>query len=119
MNIKIAILSIITSLTIACQSAGLYIVSGGDFRTPFLTMTLNVTDISKPVSVLFSTRTLNKVSPFIVEIDDGSILTNICPNQSFAATNMTHQFSTLGYHKIRVFDNDQNPQLRADSTATS
>ena len=91
MNIKATITSIALAVVTTTMAGGLYIVSGGDFRIPSLVFTLDVKEGSETLPVIYSTRHDGLLNDYIVEIDDGTVLTNSTKG-SVINTNMWHTF---------------------------
>jgi len=114
---KLLAMTLLVGACIAgAAKASLFIVSGGDFRIPSLTLWYDVQDVSKPISVICCGAKSGRTSDITVEIDDGTVLVNPKGANGISSyTNMVHQFSTLGTHKVKVFANGQNPTLSLDS----
>ena len=98
MNMKALIISAMMGLAIVSH-ASLYIVSGGDFRTPRLSWTLNVTDVENPIPVYNHTWQSDSHS-FSIEISDG-FKTNLTINTSTCT--IWHKFNAPGTYRVRLF----------------
>ena len=93
----------IAALASTIAFGGLYIVSGGDFRTPYFSYIL---DVPAGVEVpIFEHTAQENQKKYTLEVDDGTIYTNSINGSSFV---VKHTFQNAGRHKVKMFNVTSN-----------